>query len=269
MKTYITLFLLSFTSIVMAQDLQFGGNFSVGAGTINATGNQEQLNSLVTNEHCLKRFHVSTQTGMTFSGGGFAEYNISENLGIGIRANYVHTGLSIYTNYVHDAFSREIIESNHNLTIGYLSTPVYARYTFLPDLGLFASVGFGTNALINKSITTKEIRTTENYDQAGNLTGSTVGSETSNSARLNSPNAINTFAQIGVGMKLQNNIGISLEYMLPFTKNEFFSSDQNYTSATHESNIFTDAFRNNPDFNSADLNQMKFGSATLTLSYFF
>ncbi|MBL4704838.1 MAG: outer membrane beta-barrel protein [Flavobacteriales bacterium] len=265
----ITLSIIALTGTVFAQNIHYGGNLSLGAGTINIGESTATLDKLVADEHCLKRFHISNDMGLSYSIGAFAEYEIHDNFSIGLSASYQGTSFDVNTIYIHDEFNREIVNAKNKLSISAISIPLYAKYKVLPEQGLYLKVGICTNMITSGKVMTEETLTTEEYDASGLLTGINSNSAVVYEAKFDSPTKINLFASFGLGIELKNHFTIGFDYNLPFTQNTFYSSNVEYTNSTDEGNIFTEKFKNEIATDNLNLGQFKFGTAMFSIGYMF
>ncbi|MCF6365314.1 MAG: PorT family protein [Bacteroidales bacterium] len=270
MKKLIIIFAIFLTgNLVNAQDLSYGGEISVGAATINTGNSANTLNILVDSCNCLKMFHISSKSGLSYSFGAFAEYNISEKIKLGINGNYLSTSFQINTIHMFDEVDREIMNANNNLTIGSLNLPLYVKYIILPDNDVYIKVGGGFNIITNGKVKTEETLTTEVYNSSGTFISSSNGSTVEYKANLDYSTSVNIFALFGAGIELNNNIEIGVDYILPFSENSIYTTDQDYDTKTHKGNVFTETFINELKTTGNDLNEYKFGSLSLTFSYKF
>ena len=53
---------------------------------------------------------------------------------------------------------------------------------------------------------------------------------------------MNFFALFGIGIELNDNNEIGVDYSFPFSENSFYSTDQDYNTNTHEGNIFSEGY---------------------------
>jgi len=74
---------------------------------------------------------------------------------------------------------------------------------------------------------------------------------------------MNFFALFGIGIELNDNIEIGVDYSFPFSENSFYSTDQDYNTNTHEGNIFSETFNTQLDGNK--LNEYKFRTLALRI----
>ena len=254
-------------SFANAQELSYGGKITMGVSTINIGSSSESLLTLVNEDKCLKRFHISSKSGYSYSIGAVTEYALLEKIKVGINLNYLTTKFQVNTIHMVDEVNREIMNATNKISIGALNIPVYAKYMVVPEYNISLKIGGGLNILTNGKIKTTETLTTEIYNSTGTYMSSSSSAPVEYQSKLDYSKSINFFALFGVDLSLNENIVVGFDYILPFSKNSIYSSDIDYDADTHEGNIFTEAFINELKLDGNNLNEYKFGSLSLTFAY--